>query len=290
MPEIELPQGTIRYEDTGGQGPAIVFLHGLVMDSTMWRDVVPALAVDHRCVLPTLPLGAHRIPMNRDADLGIWGMVNLVADFLEALDLVDVTLVVSDWGGGMLLTQIGRDERVGRLVICAAEAFDNYPPGLPGKLAALACRAPGGIGLALRQLRIGWLRGTPLLLGWMAKHGVPDDLVREWTAGGLASKGVRRDVKNFGSTRFDKAQTMAATEALRRFDRPALVLWSPEDRVMPREHGRRLAGLLPKGRLVEIADAYVLLSLDQPALVAQHLRAFLAATDDESVPAHAPTD
>lgn len=278
MLDIELAAGTIHYEDTGGDGPTVVFLHGLLMDHTLWRAVVPALESDYRCVLPTLPLGAHRTPMKPDADLGLWGMVNLVADFLDALDLREVTLVCSDWGGGMLLTHAGRDERVGRLVICAAEAFANYPPGLPGKLAGLAARAPGGLWFALRQLRIGWLRRTPLLFGWMAKHGVPDDVVRGWTAGAIASRAVRRDLRKYASTRFDKAEMVTATKALARFDRPALVVWGSEDKVMPPEHGRRITELLPKGRLVEVEDAYVLLPEDQPALVAEHLREFLAST------------
>ena len=55
-----------------------------------------------------------------------------------------------------------------------------------------------------------------------------------------------------------------AAERLPGFDRPALVVWASEDRVMPPEHGRRLAELLPHGRLVEIADSYTLIPLDQP--------------------------
>lgn len=278
MPDLELPAGTIHYQDTGGDGPTVVFLHGLIMDHTMWREVVPALEPECRWVLPTLPLGAHRTPMKPDADLRIWGMVELVADFLDALDLSDVTLVVSDWGGGMLLTHVGRDTRVGRLVICPAEAFDNYPPGLPGKLAGLAARAPGGIWLALRGLRVGWLRRTPPALGWMTKRGVPDDMLQSWTAPGIASRAIRRDLKKYAATRFDNAQMSRATNELARFDRPALVLWGSEDKVMPPDHARRIAKLLPQGRLVEIGDAYVLLAIDQPAILAEQLKAFLAAT------------
>ena len=278
MPDIELPAGTIHYQDTGGHGPTVVFLHGLMMDHTLWRKVVPAIEGDYRCVLPTLPLGGHRAPMKPDADLGIWAMVNLVADFLDALDVREVTLVVSDWGGGMLLTHIGRDQRVARMVICAAEAFENYPPGLPGKLAGLAARAPGGIWLAAHQLRVGWLRRTPPVFGRMVKYGVPDDIVVRWTAGAVASKAVRQDLKKYANTRFDTAEMVAATGALARFERPALVVWGTEDNVMPLEHGRRIATLLPQGRLIQVDDAYVLLSEDQPEVVANHLRQFFTST------------
>ncbi|MGI9085797.1 MAG: alpha/beta fold hydrolase [Aeromicrobium sp.] len=45
------------------------------------------------------------------------------------------------------------------------------------------------------------------------------------------------------------------SERLRDFDRPALVVWATEDPMMPRDHGHRLAELLPQGRLVEIDDS-----------------------------------
>jgi pimeloyl-ACP methyl ester carboxylesterase len=49
---------------------------------------------------------------------------------------------------------------------------------------------------------------------------------------------------------------------------------------MPPEHGRRLAELFPNSRLVEIADSYTLIPEDQPALLASHLRQFIAETND----------
>jgi pimeloyl-ACP methyl ester carboxylesterase len=45
---------------------------------------------------------------------------------------------------------------------------------------------------------------------------------------------------------------------------------------MPPEHGRRLAELLPQGRLVEVDDSYTLVPVDQPAVLARHLREFVA--------------
>ena len=53
------------------------------------------------------------------------------------------------------------------------------------------------------------------------------------------------------------------------------MLWSPDDKVMPPAHGRRLADLLPQGRLVEVPDAYVLSMLDQPEAVAEAMGTFL---------------
>jgi pimeloyl-ACP methyl ester carboxylesterase len=280
MPEIELSAGTIEYQDTGGDGPAIVFSHGLVMDGSLWRDVVADLQADHRCLLPTLPLGAHRHPMHPDADLSMRGIAGLVTEFLDRLDLRDATLAINDWGGPLLLLEDGAPERIGRVVITSSEAFDNVPPGLPGRASLLAGRIPGGIRFAMQQLRLRPLRRLPMTFGWMAKRPIPDEIMDAWLEPVLAQRDVRRDLRKYVlSAKEGRRQLAAATERLRDFDRPTLVAWASEDRVMPPEHGRRLADLLPQGRLVEIADSYTLIPLDQPARLTQVIREFAAASD-----------
>src|SRR4051812_32333855 len=103
MNEIELSAGTIRYRDTGS-GPPIVFIHGLLVDGALWRKVVPSLEDRFRCIVPDLPLGSHTIPMKPSADLSPPGLAKLIGEFLDKLDLNDVTLVANDTGGA--LTQI----------------------------------------------------------------------------------------------------------------------------------------------------------------------------------------
>jgi pimeloyl-ACP methyl ester carboxylesterase len=214
--------------------------------------------------------------MDPDADLTMPGMVGVLSEFLQALDLQDTCIVLSDWGGPLFLPELRTGERVSRLVICPAEAFDNFPPGFPGKMAVVVATVPGGITFALKQLRNRILRKTPMVLGLMAKKPIPDDIITAWTDPGLASAAVRRDVVAYGKgTTYDKATLIAATEKLREFTGPTLVLWAPETNVMRRDHGRRLADLAPKGRLVEVHDAYVLIMLDQPERTAELLTEFL---------------
>jgi len=277
MQTVTVPAGEIEYDETGS-GPPVVLLHGLLMDHTLWDRVLPLLPAGFRYVRPTLPLGAHRRPMRPEADLTLAGQVALLADLLDALDLTDVTLVHTDWGGGLFLTAAGRDQRVARQVILPCEAFDNFPPGLPGKMAKLAAVLPGGLRLAARQLRIGWLRRTPLLFGQMACRPLPDDLVHGWTEPVLRQAGVRRDLRAYCRSRFDAADLIRDTEALAGFGGDALVLWSPDNKVMPPEHGHRLAELLPQGRYAEIPGAYVLSMLDEPEAVARELGRFLLDT------------
>ena len=61
----------------------------------------------------------------------------MIAGFLVELDLHDVTLVCNDWGGAQLVVSPGGSDRVANLVLVSCEAFDNYPPGLPGRLLCL---------------------------------------------------------------------------------------------------------------------------------------------------------
>src|SRR5499427_10192805 len=98
MTQIELSSGPVEYIDTGGSGPVLVLLHGLMMDASLWDDVIADLSADHRCVAPTLPLGAHRRSMNADADLSLPGIARLVTEFCERLGVMDVTLVGNDTG------------------------------------------------------------------------------------------------------------------------------------------------------------------------------------------------
>ena len=281
MRDVEVPAGVIEYDQVGA-GPPVVLLHGLLMDHTVWDRVLPLLPAGFTYLRPVLPLGAHRRPMRRDADLTLPGQVHLVADFLDALDLEAVTLVHSDWGGGLFLTAYGRDDRVARQVILPCEAFDNFPPGLPGRMVTLAVRLPGGVRFAARQLRVGWLRRLPPLFGQMARRPLPDDLVRGWTAPLLRDPNVRRDLLKYCRGPFPRQELIRDTVALHEFTGEALVLWSPDNKVMPPEHGHRLAELLPAGRYAEVPGAYVLSMLDEPAAVARAIGDFLQPASPES--------
>jgi pimeloyl-ACP methyl ester carboxylesterase len=275
MAEVDLSAGTVEYQDTGGEKPVVVLLHGVAMDGSLWRNVVASLRSDFRCVVPTLPLGGHRRPMKPDADLSIAGVARLVAEFLDRLDLRDVTLVMNDWGGAQALVSAGRDERVGRLVITSCEAFDNFPPGLPGSNLFTSAKLPGGINVAFKLLKWKPMRRLPMTWGWMSKRPVPHEVMDAWFAPLWSSEEIRRDLRKYVLGVPPKAELLAWAEKLRDFDRPALVVWAAEDKVMPPEHGRKLAELLPKGRLVEIEDSYTLIPEDQPEQLSAHIRSFL---------------
>ena len=81
------------YTDTGGNGPVVVLLHGVLMNGSLWDEVVDGLRDRYRCIVPELPFGAHRRPMPDDANLTLESMATMIAEFLTELDLDDVTLV-----------------------------------------------------------------------------------------------------------------------------------------------------------------------------------------------------
>ena len=278
MTQIELSSGQVEYIDTGGSGPVLVLLHGLMMDASLWDDVIADLSADHRCVAPTLPLGAHRRAMNADADLSLPGIAVLVAELLDRLDLRDVTLVGSDTGGALVQLLIAAgNERMARAVLVSCDAFDNFPPGLTGRALVLSGKLPPALfGIFMQQMRVRVVRRMPIAFGWLTRSG--DAATARWLQPVLTHPEIRRDtVRVLRSVAANRGLLVRAAGKLAEFDRPALVVWAAGDRVMPPEHGSRLAGLLPSGRLVEVNDSYTLVPLDQPARLAHAIREFVPA-------------
>jgi pimeloyl-ACP methyl ester carboxylesterase len=210
-------------------------------------------------------------------DLSLPAVADLVAEFLTRLDLRDVTLVGNDTGGALVQLLVG-EERVARIVLASCDAFDNFPPGVTGRALVLSGKlSPPLFGAFMQQLRLKAVRRLPIAFGWLTKRG--DEASRRWLEPTLTRAEIRRDaVRLLRSIARDRGLLERAAASLADFERAALVAWAAEDRVMPPEHGRRLAQLLPDARHVEIADSYTLVPLDQPATLAHHLREFIRAT------------
>lgn len=278
MTQVELSAGTIEYQDSGGDGPVLVFLHGVAMDGSVWAPVVADLGRDHRCVVPTLPLGAHRRPMRQDADLSLRGFGRIVAELLERLGLEEVTLIQNDHGAALALASDNpQPQRVAGLVISSCEGLENYPPGLPGKNLRLAAMMPGDLFVAMQAMRLPAVRRSPAGFGLMAKRPLPDGLVEGWLRQARTDPGVRHDLARYarGARR---RQMLEVCGRLPAFGRPVLVIWTPEDRVKRPEHGRRLAGMLPDAQLIDIRDSYTLIMRDKPEAFANAVREFIRGT------------
>ena len=275
MLTVDVPAGRISYEDTGGDGPVLVFGHGLLMDGRQWRKVIPQLS-GYRCITPTLPMGAHTEPMRPDADLTEQGVAGILADFLDALDLEDVTLVLNDWGGGQFMIADGRDARLGRLVLASCTAFDNYPPK-PARPAALLCRLPGGGWVITKLLGTRFFRHSNRAYGALTKYGLPDALFDTWFAPAAENRAVRRDLVKFVTGAPSRRRLLELSERMRGFTRPVLVIWAREDRMMPLAHADRLVELYPDATKVIVEDSWTLIPEDQPEAMVRALREFVGS-------------
>ncbi|MCE9620885.1 MAG: alpha/beta hydrolase [Actinomycetia bacterium] len=279
---VELAIGPIDVFDSGGSGPVVVLLHGLLMNASLWSTVVEQLPDGIRIIVPTLPMGAHQLPAHADADLSLRGLAAAVVELLDKLDLHDVTLVGNDTGGAIAQLVAASDTaRIGRLVLVSCEAFDNLPPGLTGRAIVLTGRLPAPLfGLVMQQLRLRPLRRLPFTFGWLTRFG--DTTVRAWLQPLLKERNIRRDaVRLLRAIPREKAALAAASEKLADFGRPALVVWAHRDRVMPPAHGRRLADLL-NAPLIEVQDSRTLIPLDQPSVLAEELARFVGSNRAKS--------
>ncbi|MGI8679410.1 MAG: alpha/beta fold hydrolase [Jatrophihabitans sp.] len=275
---IELRAGPLEYRDRGS-GPPVVFVHGLMTNGTLWRHVVDQLHDTHRCLSPDWPLGAHSLVQHRDADLTPQAMASLVAEFMDRLDLRDVTLVANDTGGAIAqLVAINHPDRLGRLVLTPCDAFDNFLPAMFRPLQYLA-RVPGLVGLILQTLRLRPLRRLPMAFGLLTKRPPPRAVVDGWLRPAQRKRGVRRDAEKFLRA-IDSRITIDAARHLPEFEKPVLLAWASEDRVFPPEHARRLAELLPDVRVEWIGDSYSFVPEDQPARLAELIASFAADSQE----------
>jgi pimeloyl-ACP methyl ester carboxylesterase len=272
MSEVKLSQGTINFRESG-EGPPIVFVHGLLVDGRLWRKVTPLLEDRFRCIVPDLPLGSHRTPMSSDADLSPPALARLIADFLEALDLEDVVLVANDTGGAISqITAANHPERIGRLVLTNCDAFENFLPPAFRPL-QWAARVPGGLTGMMAGMRFAALRRLPLAYGWLIKRDFDGAPTREWVDPFLTNREVRHDtIKVLRG--IDSRYTIEAAEKLRTFDRPTLLAWAVEDRFFKISYAERLAATIKGATLERIEDSYTFVSEDQPERLAELIARF----------------
>jgi pimeloyl-ACP methyl ester carboxylesterase len=276
---VDLPSGArIGYHERG-EGPPVVFVHGLLVNARLWRNVAPTVAgAGYRCIAPDWPLGSHTIPLPADVDLSPPGIARMIADLLTALDLQDVTLVANDTGGALvqvLMAEGLADDRVARVVLTSSDSFERFFPPMFNYLPKLA-RLPGSTWLLAQALRPPLLHRLPLTFGWVAKRAIPHAVTQSYLRPSQTSPGVRRDLRRF-LRGVHRRHTLAAGRNLHRFDKPVLLAWAVEDRLFPVSLAHRLAEVLPDARLVTVSDSYTFSPEDQPARLAGLIVDFLAA-------------
>jgi pimeloyl-ACP methyl ester carboxylesterase len=275
MPEIQLSQGTIHYRDQG-TGPVVVPIHGVLVNGTVWDRVVPALSGGMRVVVPDLPLGSHSAPMNDNADLSPLGLARLIAEFLERLELDDVTLVGNDTGGALCqLVAVHHPERVGRLVLTNCDAFENFPPATFRLAMRALGRVPGAVAALEFMGRSSTLRRRSMALMPLTVEPVPDSMLKAWISP-LRDRRVRRDLVQV-LRGISPEHTLDAAQRLGGFEPPALIVWGMSDPFFPFSDAQRLTTTLPNARLERIENARAFVQLDAPERLGELIAEFASA-------------
>jgi len=286
VPTIDLPIGPVDYRDLGprtADAPVAVFVHGILVNSTLWDPVAePLAAAGIRCILPDWPLGAHRRPASKDAELSPTTVAAAITSLLDALDLRDVVLAGSDTGGALCqlaLRQLARDggtHRVSGLVLTNCDAFEQFPPRYFGPLFALA-RSPLAVWLLAQQTRLRAVRHSPLGYGPLLSRPRPAGLTRGWIQPLLDSAAIRHDLTRFARGLQGTELTEAASW-LGGFQRPVRLVWGTRDKHFTLELGRRLAAAFPLAQLDEVAGATTFVSVDRPGAVISAVEGVLATS------------
>jgi pimeloyl-ACP methyl ester carboxylesterase len=280
--EIRLGQGTVRYREVGS-GPTLVFVHGLVASGVLWRDVVAALSGRFRCIVPDLPLGGHAVPMGPDADLSPRGVARLVADFMAALNLREVTLVGNDTGGAICQIVVAEHpERVSSLVLTNCDAYEAF---FPWQFRWLFQDVPRLLGVSFADLLAWTMRfrlAQRLFLKTVTKRRMDEATLDAYFTPLLTDAGVRRDLTRF-LQQVSKRYTLEAAKSFPDFRRPVLIVWGEDDLFFLKKYARRLERDFPDARLEFVAGSRAFVPEDRPGRIAELIGVFLRSpvgTDD----------
>ncbi len=273
--ELEIPTrvGPIPVR-TVGDGPAVLAVHGALVDGRLWDETARHLVPHARVVVPDLPLGAHRRAVPDRSRLTPTGVAGALIDVLDALELQSAVLLGNDTGGALAqLAAAAEPARVAGLVLAGCDAFEHFPPPLLRPLPALAA-IPGTTRLLVRTFAVPAFLADPGRLNPFTTRGFGRPLVRDWLRPALTDPTVRADLTAFLRA-IRPGPLLAAAEGLRAHAGRGAVVWGRRDRVFPARDAERLADLL--GTTVTwLDDALTFVPRDRPDAVADAVGTVLA--------------
>ncbi len=157
-----LPDGLrMHYIDEGPtEGEAVVLLHGQPTWCYLYRTVVAGLSEQGlRAVAPDLiGFGRSDKPLDRTA-FSVQAHVDWLAQFVAAVGLSGVTLVVQDWGGPIGLGLLHAAPGLVRRVVAANTVLHTADPALAGRL-EWACHAGPDGTVVVEQMLLDYQRLT----------------------------------------------------------------------------------------------------------------------------------
>lgn len=259
-----------------GDGPAVLFIHGLTNSSRSWARLVDTLNMDHRILAPDLyGHGASAKPMG---DYSLSAHAATLRDLLDRLGIDQVTLVGHSLGGGIALQFCYLfPERVSRLVLVSSGGLGRSvspllrAATLPGAEWVLPLIASDWVRVRAEAVgrtlaRMGWRPSPDVTEAWRGFTSLADaDSRRAFLA-------TTRSVIDPGG------QTVTAHDHLPLVARiPTLVVWGTRDRMIPAWHATTAHQAFPGSRVELFVGAGHFPHLDEPERFAEVLRDFLAS-------------
>ena len=269
------PSGRIAYVQRAATGPVALFVHGVLVNSHLWRHLLKALADLRRCIAIDL-MGHGHTTIKADQPVSFEAQADMLREFLDALDIDQVDLVANDSGTGVAqIFAALYPERLRTLTLTNGDVQDNWPPvEFSGFLDMVKA---GGLPQTLQRMLDDkdFFRGPDAMAGaYQDASTVSDDTIEAYIRPHLASPERTRDLVRF-ILAFDHAQTVKIEPKLRALKVPSLVVWGTGDIFFGTQWSDFLARTLggPVTQ-VEIADARLLFPEERAQQLNDALRTF----------------
>jgi len=266
---IHTPAGRIAYVDIG-TGPTTLFVHGVLMSSYLWRNVIRELAGDRRCVALDLP-GHGRTPLNPGQGLALPDLAEWLESFCTALGLEAVDLVANDTGGAIAQVLAARHpERLRSLALTNCDVHDQIPPEAFKAAVAAACE--GLMAPALVEMYAHPEQARKALAqGYEHPERLSDETIREYFGPFRRLEGARGAERVV--TSLHAADLLAVESELAKLVVPTLIVWGTGDTFFDVKWAYWLKDAI-KGaeRMIEIPGAKLFWPDERAAELVPHLR------------------
>jgi pimeloyl-ACP methyl ester carboxylesterase len=248
MPDVDTGGLRIAYE-RAGEGPPLVFLHGVLGDSREWRRQTSALSDEFTVIAWDAP-GCGR-SSDPAPPFGTADWAGSLAGLLEAIGVEQTHVAGLSWGGTVALELYRlHPERVRSLIL--ADTYAGWKGSLPPEVCAARVET------CLREaemppsaLAARWL---PSLLPESAPPELADEIAAVIADCRPAMLGLM-------------AQGMGSTDQrdlLPHIDVPTLLLWGEADQRSPLSVAEQFREASPGARLVVIPEAGHMSNMEQP--------------------------
>lgn len=241
-------QGRIAYVDVG-VGPAALFIHGFPLSGFQWRGVLPQLSAERRCLAPDL-MGLGYSEVGEKESLSPQAQCNMLAEFLNRLNVASVDLVASDSGGTIAqLLMVQHPRRVRSVLLTNCDVDENSPPPQMAKSIAAARAGTYDQKIANHLADPAYARSSKGIGGSAYMNpAVFSNEVIDYHFRPLVSSALRRAQLNRHLAEFEPNPLLSIETALQQSPIPARMVWGTEDTLFPIIWARWLDSTLPASR------------------------------------------